>query len=254
MIHITSMKTNAEISNTINKIKSLTIKDNNPVGKTIERINIEDVNDLPNSYPDDFIAFCKTNELSPPKITTKNGIALSVMLLYPNKYWDRESCDAFIKKFNIKSKDSIQLFNKHSQWGIATNSGIERGRLYIIFPYALSKKHIMRKDFKFDGTSAQKNLEIDKLKRTIMSDYIDSPNEQWQLGHKNPEMEDNTMNNLVLQPPIQAKYRDQYIFIDPLTKVPTPKKLISMINQKKSPFTVFQLKELKSFLNTLSDI
>jgi hypothetical protein len=32
---------------------------------------------------------------------------------------------------------SIQLFNKHNQWGIQTNSGIERGKLYIVYPYCI---------------------------------------------------------------------------------------------------------------------
>ena len=77
-----------------------------------------------------------------------------------------------MKKFNIETKDSIQLFNKHNQWGIQTNSGKERGRLYIIYPYALSNKDKMRKDFKFDGTIEEKYVEIDKIKSTIKDDYL----------------------------------------------------------------------------------
>ena len=56
--------------------------------------------------------------------------------------------------------------------------------------------------------------EIEKIKSKIKSDYIESPNSQWQLGHKNPGSTDNSNVNLVLQPPIQGKYRDNYIFID----------------------------------------
>ena len=62
----------------------------------------------------------------------------------------------------------------------------------------------------------KKNIEIDKIKSSIKSDYIDISNSLWQLGHKNPNSSDNTSNNLVLQPPIQGKYRDNYIFIDTL--------------------------------------
>ena len=244
-----SMSSTNEYSSTIHKLNDLSIKHHE-----YDKINIDDVNHIPEAYPDEFITFCNINNLCPPKISTKRGMALSVMLAHPDKYWYRQACDDFIKKFDIESKDSIQLFNKHSQWGISTNSGIERGRLYIILPYKLSTKHIMRKDFKFDGTPDQKNIEIEKIKSTIKSDYIDICNDQWHLGHKNPESQDSSMCNLVLQPPIQAKYRDQYIFIDTLTKIPTPKKLISLIVEKKSPYTLSQLKELKSFLDTLADI
>lgn len=159
------------------------------------------------------------------------------------------TCDEFVKKCNIETKDSIQLFNKHSQWGIDTNSGKERGKLYIIYPYALSNKHKMRKDFKFDGTIEEKNNEIDRIKSTIKHDYLDTPNSVWQLGHKNPG---STLgDNLVLQPPIQGKYRDNYIFIDSLTKMPMPKKLESMVKNKEIELTREQLIQYKQLFDNL---
>jgi len=112
----------------------------------------------------------------------------------------------------------------------------------------------MRKDFKFDGTLEQKNAEIDKIKSTIQHDYIDVPNKQWQLGHKNPESGDSSGNNMVLQPPIQAKYRDHYVFIDTLTKIPTPKYLIKKIEKDESPYTLAQLKDLKQYLLSREDL
>jgi hypothetical protein len=87
----------------------------------------------------------------------------------------------------------------------------------------------MRKKFKFDGTEEEKNKEIDKIKSTINTDYVVVPNYLWQLGHKNPGSTDNTKDNLVLQPPIQSKYRDNYIFI---TKFPMPNKLEIMIEKR----------------------
>jgi hypothetical protein len=41
----------------------------------------------------------------------------------------------------------------------------------------------MRKDFKYNGNENDKNIEIEKIKSTIKNDYIDVPNEKWQLGH-----------------------------------------------------------------------
>ncbi len=202
-----------------------------------------------NAYPEEFKEFCKKNELKYPNIETGNGKALCAMLLTPNKYWERESINAFVKKFNIKTKDSIQLFNKHSQWGIATSS--IRGKNYILYPYELSHKNIMRKNFKFDGTNEEKNNAIDQIKQEILGDYVNIPNEEWQLGHKNPDSADNSSKNLILQPPIQGKYRDNYIFTDTLTKIPTPKKIISMYNEKTCPYSTQQLIALKDWLNSI---
>ena len=103
----------------------------------------------------------------------------------------------------------------------------------------------MRKDFKFDGSEEEKNKEIDKIKSTIKTDYVDVQNSLWQLGHKNPGSTDNSNQNLVLQPPIQAKYRDDYIFIDTLTKIPLAYKLRKMIEKKEIEITNEQAAEYK---------
>lgn len=214
-------------------------------------ISVSDIQDLPLEYPLEFVNFCHQNQLRPPHITTGNGRALSVMLKYKHHYWTRETCNQFVTKFKINTNDSIQLFNKHSQWGIQTNSGLERGKLYILYPYRLSNKHNMRKRFRFDGTSAQKNEEIEHIKTTINNDYLEVPNYLWQLGHKNPGSHDNSSNNLVLQPPIQGKYRDNYIFIDTITKFPTPRKLNYMIKNHEIDFTPEQI---QSYLDIFSNL
>jgi len=220
-----------------------------------KKIIIEEVIEI-KPYPDEFNEFCRKNDLQPPKHSSGNGKALSAMLNHPYCYWDRQSCDQFCSKFGIETKDSIQLFNKHSQWGIKTNSGSERGRLYIVYPYEISNKHKMRKDFKFDGTIEQKNAEIQKIKSTIAFDYVDVPNEQWQLGHKNPGLTDNSNCNLVLQPPIQAKYKDDYVFFDTLTKMPLSKKLKHLIESGEVTFSQEQLQDyiklFQSMLNVVS--
>lgn len=59
------------------------------------------------------------------------------------------------------------------------------------------------------------------------------------------------MSNLVLQPPIQAKYRDKYIFLDTLTKIPTPKTFKEMNEANQLPYTKEQLKNLREYLNSL---
>lgn len=214
-------------------------------------IDVDKIDELPSEFPEEFTEFCRINDLKPSNITTGNGKALSVMITYKGNYWDRKTCDQFVEKFKIETKDSIQLFNKHNQWGIQTNSGIERGKLYIVYPYTLSNKHKMRKNFKFDGTDEEKDLEINKIKSTIKADYIDVGNNLWQLGHKNPASTDNSNDNLVLQPPIQGKYRDNYIFIDTLTKFPVPNKLEVMIERKEIEFSVDQIIKYKEIFDKL---
>jgi hypothetical protein len=214
-------------------------------------IDVYSIDEIPIEYPKEFTKFCLTNGLKPPNITTGGGKALSAMLKYKSNYWNRVTCDNFVEKFNISTKDSIQLFNKHNQWGIQTNSGKERGKLYIIYPYCLSNKHKMRKHFKFNGTEQEKSNEIDKIKSTIKTDYIDVQNSLWQLGHKNPGSSDNTDENLVLQPPIQGKYKDNYIFTDTLTKFPMPNKLGDMLEKKEIEFTAEQIINYKQLFDKL---
>jgi len=209
------------------------------------RIDITSITTLPSQYPDEFISFITQHNLKPPTIQSGNGKALNIMLHNPEGYWTREDCDAFVNNFNIPTKDSIQLFNKHEQWGIQTSN--ERGKNYICYPYALSNKHKMRKDFGKGISKEELNIEIEKIKSTIKNDYCDVPNGNWELGHKNPESDDNSKNNLVLQPPIQAKYRDRYIFIDTLTKMPTPTTLIQMESNGENPFTETQMVQVKNW-------
>jgi len=59
------------------------------------------------------------------------------------------------------------------------------------------------------------------------------------------------MSNLVLQPPIQAKYRDKYTFLDTLTKIPTPKTFREMNESKQLPYTNEDLMNLRDYLNSL---
>jgi hypothetical protein len=227
----------------------------NPQNPTIyTRINIDDITEIKEDYPQEFKQFCIDNQLPIPNKTTLIGNAYLLMLHNPYKYFDRETCNQVFKKFKIDTNDSIQQFNKPEQDGFKSYNSKNRGKYAIIYPYELSKKHKMRKDFKFDGTDKQKNEEIDKIKSTIQDDYIDVPNSQWQLGHKNPESEDNTNNNLVLQPPIQGKYRDKYIFLDTLTKIPTPKTIKKLYESGNSPYTNDQLKELRDYLNSLQNL
>lgn len=211
-------------------------------------INIDSISTLYSDYPEDFINWCKLNKIKLPSIKSANGFALACMLHNPDSYFKREECSKIMEKFNFKTNDSIQLFNKTDQWGLYSSK--ERGIYYIPIPYRLSPKKDMRMNFTFDGTDEDKNNKINLIKQNIKEDYLDIQNSEWQLGHKNPNSGDNSNDNLVLQPPIQAKYRDDFIFIDTLTKIPTPEKFIKDDKNKKSYYTIEQQKILYNYFHS----
>ena len=214
-----------------------------------QKIKVKDIKFIPDRYPEEFFNWAKSNNIKILKINSARGKALSLFLHYPNHYFTREECNLVCEKFKIKTNDTIQLFNKFEQNGIKMLN--ERGKYNIPLPYKTTNKYKMRKNFKFNGSNQQKNTQINNIKSHLLENYINIPNHKWQLGHKNPDTTNNTSNNLVLQPPIQAKYRDDYIFIDTFTKIPTPKKLIKLIKNKQSPYSDKQLKQLSNFLNNL---
>ncbi len=227
------------------------------IEKTIEKthiisnralIDIDTITSAYTSYPDDFNYWCQQNNINPPSITTANGFALACMLHNPGYYFKRKECDLLMQKFNFETSDSIQLFNKTDQWGLYGSK--TRGIYFIPLPYKVSPKKEMRLNFNFNGTQEDKDTKINLIKENIKQDYLDVPNNEWQLGHKNPNTGDSSDNNLVLQPPIQAKYKDNYIFIDTLTKIPTPEKFINDDKKDKSYYTIEQQKILYEYLHS----
>lgn len=219
----------------------------------LKRINIENVHSIPTKYNDEFLQFCKQSRIHPPTIASNQGKMLACMLEHMNHYWDRDTCNAWAEKFQIKTGDSIQIANKFEQNGIKMTSrqGPMRGKYCIQYPFEKTVKPDMRKGFKFDGNEEEKNIQINMIKKTIESDYVQVANSDWQLGHKNPDLPDSSQCNLVLQPQIQAKYRDNYIFIDTLTKIPVPHKLQTMLNKKEINFSQEQIKDYIQLFESL---
>ena len=58
------------------------------------------------------------------------------------------------------------------------------------------------------------------------------PNEEWQIGHLDPTINDASEKNLAYQPPIQGKYRDRFKFDAFFLKMwPTASELVPKINE-----------------------
>ena len=209
------------------------------------------IGEFPKMYPEDLAQFAALHKLTLPSPTTKIGVALIAMMLCKGngKYFNRKTCMELFDRLHVRSDDAIQSFNKTDQLGIVRES--VRGYYRIKFPLEISPKVKMRKGFSYDGTEESKNNAINSIKQNLLHDYINVPNEQWQAGHKHPQSGDNSPSNMVLQPPIQGKYRDNFIFINAFTKIPTVNKLKIMINKNESPYTKHDLHQLRDYLLTL---
>lgn len=177
-------------------------------------------------YSTEFIEFCKENKIKIPKIKSRKGQAIALLTKKENlnKYIDRENLTKFFNNQNMKSSDPIQCINKTDQWGLVGKT--EEKKYYTIpYPFQYTDLHIKKR--KFNKISGDKDEMIDNTKKYLMENYIDIANDKWQKGHKNPDIDDNSEENLVYQPPIQGKFRNRFKFDSiGLLKIPTSSELI----------------------------
>lgn len=163
-------------------------------------------------------------------------------------WFSRKALDEELEKYGLVSRDCIQSINKTEQWGLGNPESRRVGRdieYRFTYPFKFVDVHIKKR--KIDGSvSLNRDEEINLIKEILNKYYIGVPNEKWELGHRNPEIEDSSPSNLVWQPPIQGKTRDRYIFDSlGLMKYPTPKEIA------RDPLKYYsekQLKELHEFL------
>lgn len=203
-------------------------------------IDINQTFNIQTSYDKDFVKFCEKYNIKLPRIASMKGqiIALLTNKENRNKYVNRKILDKILSDLGKYSKDSIQLINKTDQWGLVyetDNTKKKRDVHYKIpFPFKYTNIHVeKRKNFTghFKDKDAR-NKAIDAEKNHIRKYYLDVPNDKWELGHKDANKNDNSESNLILQPPIQGKYKDKYIFFDVLTRMPSGKELVKDIKRK----------------------
>jgi hypothetical protein len=188
------------------------------------------------TYEQDFIIFCEDNAITTPNINTLKGqvIALLTKKENRNKYIDREKLDSFLKSINMFSADSIQIVNKTDQWGLKHQT-VDRKWYNIPYPFEFIDIHIKKRKISFQVLD--RDSKIDFIKEYIKFNYLDVPNYKWEIGHKDPN-KPTSDDNLVLQPPIQGKFRDRFKFDDiGLIKYPTPQEL------DRNPFLYYSQEE-----------
>lgn len=198
----------------------------------LERIDINNFNGRFVEHSRNFIEFTKKYNIKAPSLKTLKGqgIALLTCEENRNKYALREDLEAFFKKINMPTNDAIQSVNKCEQWGLKRGPTEQKNaKYYIPYPFEYIALHIEKnKNRKITG---DRNEQINLIKRFVKTNYLDVPNDKWQVGHKDPNKTDNT-NNLVYQPPIQGKYRDRFKFDDMgLIKIPTVTEISNNVDQ-----------------------
>lgn len=175
-------------------------------------------------FDSEFLSFCKKNNITPPKLNTIKGQVIALMTCQENhnKLVTRELLNQFLDIIGMKSKDIVQAINKTEQWGLESTT---YKRMYYTIPYPFSYVdiHIKKRKIKKTGN---KDEQIDLIKEWISKNYLEVPNNKWELGHMDPNNPNPSENDIVYQPPIQGRYRDRFKYDKlGLTKYPTPQEL-----------------------------
>ena len=207
-------------------------------------VNIKKKFEKPTEYDEDFKSFCKKYKIKLSRLSSMKGMVIAILTNKENrnKYVNRDILEKIMKDLEKYSKDVIQLINKTDQWGLVyeTDSSKKKHDVHyrIPYPFRYTSVHVeKRKDFTghFQDKDAR-NKAINAQKEHIKNYYIDVPNDKWELGHKDANKKDNTDKNLIIQPPIQGKYKDKFIFFDALTRMPSGKELSKDIKSKKHKY------------------
>ena len=167
-----------------------------------------------------------------------------------NGWVDREAAEKFFREHGISSRDAIQPFNKPGGQSLLDKIDV-KGKYSLKFPFVfkdLYKRRDVKMNVLSNGTKEEqvkgvKAFQFEIAKRHMKdaemfsklyelehkSDVYDRlmggihkikeicdtilcvPIEKWQIGHLDAT-KGNHPDNLYYQPPIQSKYRDNYIF------------------------------------------
>jgi len=207
------------------------------------------------TYPQEIIDLYEKNDAMKflPGIRSGKGQALCFLsepYLRNGQYFiTREDCESFCNAVGIRSRDSIQHFNKIPLIRVKDS----KKRYSLKYPFELKINDLLKREDveKHVKLSGSKSDQIYKVKsywtkkanqileeagvylrllkyehdhklndilnkklqevRDITEYILDIPENDWQIGHLRAQG-GNDPDNLRWQPPIQARYRDRYIF------------------------------------------
>lgn len=202
------------------------------------------------AYPDELVIYFTNKNIKLPGIDSLRGQALALMS-QPNFvngqiFIDRKIAENFFKNIGLETADAIQPFNKPNNMKLVKS---KKGLYSLIYPFdmdffQIEKRTKVHRNVLENGTKTEQvknvknywkkkvKIKMDEIEtllsigeyklysfisdkltevRWIMK-YILEPHEnEWQIGHLDAGL-GNSPNNLRFQPPIQAQFRDKYIF------------------------------------------
>jgi hypothetical protein len=204
-------------------------------------------------YHQDLLDFFNLNNIPRPNVDTLKGQALALMSQpeYRNgvKFVDRDIASEFFKGVGLKTSDSIQPFNKPLKNLKLVHT--KRGYYSLMYPFEIDAfqiykrisvdTNVLKNGTKEEQVKIVKSFWKEKTKKIFEEidfllqlknkkcssliyekineakwniKYILEPNvEEWHIGHLDAD-KGNEPENLRYQPPIQARFRDKYIFND----------------------------------------
>ena len=171
-------------------------------------IRIQDYTTKFDTYPADLIAFSQEHNFKLLPLTTLRGQALALMAqpeVRGQKHLTRTETDQFFKNIQMKTRDSIQQFNK--AFGLKQ---MKKPGYYLQYPFEIDTTDLDKR--KGATISGDKDAQVNVTKDWWRKKLIDVPNSEWQIGHLDPTIADASEKNLAFQPPIQGKYRDRFKF------------------------------------------
>jgi hypothetical protein len=158
-------------------------------------------------YPPELVAFAKENGLSLPKLTSLKGQALALLTqpeIRGTKHVSRQESTKFFQQLAMETPDSIQPFNK----GFGLKEIKVKGKICLAYPFEKDTVNIDKR--KGVAISGDRDTFINTLKEWHKKNITEVPNDEWQIGHLDPTIDDASENNLAYQPPIQGKFRDRF--------------------------------------------
>lgn len=209
-------------------------------------INIDSYTKKFEEYNADLLVFAKENDLPLIPLTSMRGQALALMSqpdVRGKKHLGREEAVKFFENIGLKTTDAIQQFNKAT--------GLKRmkirGCYCLQYPFECDTTDLDKR--KGVSISGDKNSIIKTIKDWWKKNLVDVPNEEWQIGHLDPTINDASEKNLAYQPPIQGKYRDRFKFDAFFLKMwPTAKELNAKFNEfytESEQKTIYETLKLK---------
>ena len=232
-IKYAKQKTDRNVKKIKDYVKKDTIKDintNDNLNNIITTlIDIDNYTKKFKVYPLELEEFAKEKKIKLLSIESMRGQALALMSqpeVRGKKHLGRDEAVKFFNNIGMGTKDAIQQFNKDT--GFIRIS--MKGKYCLKYPFEHDLTHIdKRKDVSING---DKNDMVNIIKAWYRKNLVDVPNDEWQIGHLDPTIDDASENNVAYQPPIQAKYRDRYKYDKHFIKMwPTGSELVSNMNK-----------------------